>query len=489
MYRREGGIGQSTENYAPSKLLCFSIFYILSEDVKEAESQVFWKTVMAIVIKPDCIVTGNTQGSILSNHSILVKENRIQNIVPNREVQPDPATEVVHARGLIAIPGFVQTHIHLCQTLFRGMADDLELLDWLKKKIFPFEAAHNSDSMYYSSMLGVAELIRCGTTTILDMGSVNHEEAVIRAIGETGLRAFVGKAMMDINDAYPRLKETTGESLKSTRELAERWHNSYDGRLKYAVAPRFVLSCTDALLKEAGEMSASFDGMLFHTHASENKSEIQAVRKRCNMENIEFLDSLNVLSGKSCLAHCIHLNQNEMEILRRTGANVVHCPSSNLKLGSGLANVEHLLKNGINVTIGADGAPCNNNLNVFQEMRLTSLLQKPMHGARAMPAKAVFEMATMRGAKALGLDREIGSIEAGKKADIVLLDVGQLWNPVLVEEDVYSSIVYSCGPENVDSVMVDGKWVYRNKEYTGIDKHAIVHRARKEMKQLLERMS
>jgi cytosine/adenosine deaminase-related metal-dependent hydrolase len=241
-------------------------------------------------------------------------------------------------------------------------------------------------------------------------------------------------------------------------------------------------------MKEANEMLCNFDGMLFHTHASENKSEVKAVRERCNMENIEFLHHLGVLSENACLAHCIHLNENEVGILKNTRTNVAHCPSSNLKLGSGIANVPHLQSNNINVTLGADGAPCNNNLNMFQEMRLASLLQKPIYGPTAMPAQSVFQMATLNGAKALGLGRELGSIEVGKKADIVLLDLNNVWNSTLPEKDIYSTIVYSATPENVDSVMIDGEWVYRKREFVKIDQEKLVVDSRSELTTLLGRV-
>ncbi len=441
---------------------------------------------MTTIIQVGRLVTGKVSGDVLTDTAITVENNRITNIQPFTDEIQGNAT-IIHARNLIAIPGFIQTHIHLCQTLFRGLADDLELLDWLQQRIMPFEAAHNDRSMFCSAMLGISELIRSGTTTILDMGSVNHEEEVIRAIGESGFRAFTGKAMMDINDVYPKLKEPTSVSVKSTRDLAERWHKSYNERVQYAVAPRFVLSCSDSLLKAAEEMRSGIEGMLFHTHASENKNEVKAVRERCNMENIEFLNHLGVLSDKTCLAHCIHLNDHEIELLNSTKTNIAHCPSSNLKLGSGIANVPHLQQRGINVSIGADGAPCNNNLNMFQEMRLTSLLQKPIHGPTSMPAKTVFEMATLRGARALGLEHEIGSIEVGKKADIVLLDLDRTWNSTLPEKDIFSAIVYSASPENVDSVMIDGAWVYRKKEFTGIDEQQMISESKQELKKLIER--
>lgn len=445
--------------------------------------------ITAIIVDKILTVTEN---EVIKNAAIVIEGNRIIKIAKGKEVQKlkQSKVKIIDTSHLVAIPGFVQTHIHLCQTLFRGMAEDLQLLDWLQKKIFPFEAAHNEKSIYYSAMIGIAELIRGGTTTILDMGSVNHHEQVIRAIGETGFRAFTGKAMMDINDAYTKLKETTKAAVNSTLDLAEKWHNSFDGRVKYAPAPRFVLSCSDECMKDAYEMTKHFDGMLFHTHASENHGEVQAVRERCKMDNVEFLHHLGVLSEKSVLAHCIHLNENEIKIMKDTKTNIAHCPSSNLKLGSGVANVPRYLSEGISVSLGADGAPCNNNLNMFEEMRLAGLIQKPLHGPTAMPVKTIFEMATIGGAKALGLDKEIGSIEAGKKADIVLLDLQSIWNPLIQDEaeNLYSTIVYSANPSNVDSVMIDGKWVFRKKDFTGIDENLVLSNARNELKKLLKRI-
>jgi 5-methylthioadenosine/S-adenosylhomocysteine deaminase len=441
------------------------------------------------LIKGGTVLTANDAGEILHGASVLVEGNRIARIYPSGAGLPDPLNaEIVEASGRFIIPGFIQTHIHLCQTLFRGAADDLQLLDWLRSRIFPFEAAHDAASMRASAMIGIAELIRSGTTTILDMGSIHHEEEIIRAIGESGLRAFVGKAMMDLNDLYPALRETAAESLASTRRLVEQWHNAYDGRIRYAPAPRFVLSCSDALLGGIREMLASFPDVLLHTHASENRSEIEAVRKRSGMENIEFLNQVGLLSERAALAHCVHLNDNEVDLLKSTRASVSHCPSSNLKLASGIADIPRLLSGGINVALGADGAPCNNTLDMFQEMRLASLLQKPRHGATSMPAETIFRMATRNGAKALGLDREIGSIEAGKKADIVLLNVDNLWDPLDPFADPCSTIVYSAGPANVESVMIDGLWRYRRYEPLGMDYGAIRSAARREFRLLLQRI-
>jgi 5-methylthioadenosine/S-adenosylhomocysteine deaminase len=444
------------------------------------------------VISVDKILTASTP-ELITNAAIVIDKNRIAKIVRGeneiRQLKKSGA-KFINASHLVVIPGFVQTHIHLCQTLFRGMAEDLQLLDWLQQKIFPLEAAHNEKSTYLSAMLGIAELVRSGSTTILDMGSVNHHDEIIRAIGETGFRAFTGKAMMDINAAYPKLKETTRAAVDSTRDLAEKWHNSYGERIKYAPAPRFVLSCTDGCMKEAFEMTKNFDGMLFHTHASENKGEIKAVRERCKMNNVEFLNHLGVLSKKSVLAHCIHLNENEIRIMKKTQANISHCPSSNLKLGSGVADVPRYISEGISVSLGSDGAPCNNNLNMFQEMRLAGLLQKPIHEPTSMPVKTIFEMATINGAKALGLEEEIGSIEVGKKADLIFLDLRSFWNPLQLDhtQELYSTLIYSANPSNVDSVMIDGEWIYENKKFVKLDIEEIYPKAKSELKKLLKRI-
>jgi 5-methylthioadenosine/S-adenosylhomocysteine deaminase len=442
-----------------------------------------------VILRHATAVTMNSSGEIVSDSTILIEGNRIARIFRPGEPTPDtPRAEVVDLTGKIVVPGFVQTHVHLCQTLFRGRAENLELLDWLRDRIFPFEAAHNALSMYASALMGAAELIRSGTTTILDMGSIHHEEDIIRAIGDSGLRAFVGKSMMDINELYPSLRESAADSLTTTRDLAERWHNSFDGRIRYAAAPRFVLSCSDRLLRDTAELVGHFPGMLLHTHASENRSEIRAVRERCRMENIEFLDHVGLLSPRSVLAHCIHINSHEIDLLKDTGASISHCPSSNLKLGSGIADVPAYLERKVTVTLGADGAPCNNSLNMFQEMRLASLLQKPHHGPKAMPAKTVLEMATREGAKALGLGDEIGTLEKGKKADLLVLDLNNVWDSTAGQDDPYAAIVYSAEPRNVEAVMIDGEWVYRDREYLTLDPEAVRADALTQLGKLLSRL-
>jgi 5-methylthioadenosine/S-adenosylhomocysteine deaminase len=443
------------------------------------------------LIKNVTIVTMDTARRIIRDGAIVADDGIIESVMSGDQVRRDEdfSGEVVDGSGLTAIPGFVQTHIHLCQTLFRGLADDLELLDWLNLRILPFEAAHTAPSMRASALLGLAELIRSGTTTIMDMGSLYHEEQIVEAVEQAGIRAFVGKAMMDINDAHPRFRETSKTSLAATLEQARAWHGSGCGRIRYAVAPRFILSCTDGLLKEAAAMTDDFPGMLFHTHASENRREMEAVRRRCGMDNVEYFDHLGILRSNSCLAHCVWVSDREIGLLAKRKAKVLHCPSSNLKLGSGVARVPAMLGAGIALSLGADGAPCNNTLDMFGEMRLAALVQKPDHGASSMSAETVFGIATIGGATVLGMEKEIGSLEAGKRADIVLLDLRQVWNPLDVSgpSSVYSSIVFSGSPANVSAVMADGRWLFRGGTHQSIDEDQALHNGRDELARLLKR--
>lgn len=444
------------------------------------------------VISPSYIITMNHHYEILKGFSVLVSGNRIQKIDRTEILEQEAKEnkwEIFNATEQILIPGFIQTHIHLCQTLFRALADDLELLDWLQLKIMPFEYAHNKESMKYSALLGISELIRCGTTTILDMGSMNHSDVVFEQLIKSGIRAFHGKAMMDINSLYPSLSESTKDSLRSSEELAKAFHNSANGRIKYAFAPRFILSCSDELLKETNQLIQHYPGTLFHTHASENRNELENVRQRCGKDNIECFEDLEILNDKSCIAHCIWLNENEIQLMKNRDARVLHCPTSNLKLASGIANIPRYLKEGISVSLGADGAPCNNFLDIFVEMRLASLIQKPIHGPTSMSAKEVFELATIGGAKALHLQHEIGSIEEGKKADLVLIQLNQIHNSMYLNEDnLYSGIVYSADHTNVKSVMIDGEWIYQNNEFKTIDSKEIIAKSQEELSKLLRRV-
>jgi cytosine/adenosine deaminase-related metal-dependent hydrolase len=362
--------------------------------------------------------------------------------------------------GLVILPGLVQAHIHLCQTLFRGLADDLALEAWLAQRIWPLEAAHNEESVYWSAMLGAAELLLGGTTAILDMETVRHTGAAFEALESIGLRATAGKCLMDAASAPASLREPTDRALQESSDLCARWHGAAGGRLRYCFAPRFAPSCTGPLLRAVSDL-AERAGAAIHTHAAETPLELEMVKRETGHDEIAYLDSVGISGPRAALAHCVWVDQEGIARLARQATNVVHCPSSNLKLGSGVAPIPEMLAAGCRVAIGADGAPCNNRLDAFAEMRLAALIQKPRLGPEALPAAQVLELATLGGACALGLASEIGSIEVGKRADLVVLDLdGPHAQPA--EADLISRIVYSARAADVRHVVVDGRLVVRD---------------------------
>ncbi|MBI3961819.1 MAG: 5'-deoxyadenosine deaminase [Deinococcus sp.] len=399
---------------------------------------------------------------------------------------PKSAEVVIDARGQVVIPGLVQGHIHLCQTLFRGMADDLELLDWLRHRIWPLEAAHTPESVYYSALLGAAELLLGGTTTILDMETVRHTGEAFRAVEEIGLRATMGKCLMDHPNSHPGLLEETDQSLAESVALLERWHGASNGRLRYCFAPRFVVSCSEDLLREVARLAEQYQVMV-HTHAAENRAEIELVEAERGTRNVLYLDRLGLTGPQVALAHCIWVNEAELEVLAATQTRVLHCPSCNLKLASGVAPVPRMLELGIPVAIGADGAPANNNLDGFLEMRLAALIQKPWHGPRAMPAHQVFELATLGGARALGLAESIGSIEVGKRADLVVVDLNQLHTAPAGRGDVIARLVYAARGSDVRHVVVDGRLVVQDGRLLTVSEREILSGAERALAAVLGR--
>lgn len=436
------------------------------------------------LIRNAVIVTMNANDDIFGG-DVLIEDDRIARI---GERLDEPADLVIDADGKALLPGFVQTHIHLCQTLFRGRADDLELIDWLRERIWPLEAAHNEESVYYSALLGLGELIRSGTTTILDMETVGHADAAFRAIEESGMRALSGKAMMDYGtEVPPALQERTADSLRESEALLRRWHGAANGRIQYAFCPRFVVSCTEELLVGVRDLAQRY-GVKVHTHASENREEIAIVEAERGMRNVAYLDHIGLAGPNLILAHSIWLDDEEKRIIRERGVKVTHCPGSNLKLASGVAQVPELLEAGVPVGIGADGAPCNNNLDMFQEMRLTAFIQKVKHGPTVMNARTVLRMATMGGAEVLGMADEIGSVEVGKKADLQLLDLEDFHVYPSYDADWHSRIVYAATRGDVDTVLIDGEVVMANKQVLTIDRKRVLRESDRCLKELLGRI-
>lgn len=439
---------------------------------------------MKILIRNAEIITMNQQEEIIQG-DILIEDDRIRQI--GKDLSSAGVDKVIDATSRTVIPGFIQTHIHLCQTLFRGQADDLELLDWLKKRIWPLEAAHDAESSYYSAMLGIGELIQSATTSIVDMETVHYTDEAFQAMATSGIRVLSGKVMMDKGDEVPApLREKTDESLQASVDLLEKWHNHDSGRIQYAFCPRFVVSCTEELLTEVRKLSEQYK-VRVHTHASENRGEIELVERERGMRNVVYLDHIGLANERLILAHCVWLNEEEKKIIRDRKVKVSHCPGSNLKLASGIAQVPSLLEQDVLVSLGADGAPCNNNLDMFNEMRLAALIQKPHHGPTSMDAKTIFRMATIGGAMAMGLDHEIGSLEVGKKADLAILNLNGFHMYPSFAVDPISRIVYSATRADVETTIINGKIVMENRRMKTMDEPIVLRESNKAIERLLAR--
>jgi 5-methylthioadenosine/S-adenosylhomocysteine deaminase len=392
----------------------------------------------------------------------------------------------IDARGGYVLPGLIQTHVHLCQTLFRGYADDLPLMDWLRKRVWPMEAAHTPATLRAATRLATSELLLSGTTSVLTMETVHDTDAVFEAAAESGMRATIGKCLMDAPaDGTPsRLRETAQAGLDESRGLRQRWDGVANGRIHAAFAPRFAVSCTRDLLEAVASLSAETLAIV-HTHASESREEIAIVRETSGLSNVEYLAAVRLASPRLCAAHCVWVGDREQALLAEHDVKVMHCPSSNLKLGSGLAPVTEMRQRGVTVSLGADGAACNNRLDMFEEMRLAALLQATRQNPGALTARDALTMATRSGAKTLGMDKELGSLEAGKRADIVIVDRERLH--MSPDRDPYSTLVYAARGSDVRTTIVGGDVLVDEFALTRVDPPAVVAEARAAAKALASR--
>ncbi|MDZ4662607.1 MAG: amidohydrolase family protein [Pseudomonadota bacterium] len=431
---------------------------------------------MSLLIRNGTIITQNKKREIVTG-DLLVEGNRIKKIGTSAV---DSTTKVIDAQNKFVIPGLIQAHTHLCQTLFRGRADDLSLFDWLKRRIWPMEHRHSEKTLSASADLGLLEMQLFGTTTILDMGTTRHTHRIFEAAKKSGVRYFGGNCFMDLKKFSGPLFMSTNESLAEVSALQKKFHKPEEG-LSFVLNPRFVVCCTDEILEYCAEKQ-KIEGTRVHIHASENLDEIKIVRARTKKNNVDYLASLGLLNSKTIVVHGVHLTEIEIKKMAKSKTPLVHCPSANLKLASGFAPVTKYLKEKMVVALGSDGAACNNTMDPFRELRLAALLQKPLFGPRSLPAQEAFDMLTINGAKALGLESELGSLEEGKLADIVLIDRN---HPSLATvENPVSALVYSCSGENVSDVISNGEIIVRNKVHQKFDAGEVIARAREAIKLL-----
>ncbi|WP_283139541.1 amidohydrolase [Rhizohabitans arisaemae] len=407
------------------------------------------------VIRGGAVLTMGPPGFLRGD--VAVEGNRIAEV---GRVSPGKADVEIDASGCWVLPGFVQTHVHLCQTLFRGLAEDLDVMEWLDRWIWPLEQALDREATAASARWGIAQLLLSGTTAFNAMETARHTDAVFEAAADLGARAVVGKALMDRREpGTDLLGETTDEALADLTRLVDRWHGAADGRLRASVAPRAPSSATERMWRDGLEL-ARRRRLVVHTHVNENRGQAELVSDFNGGRDVEVLDGLGALGPRTVLAHCVWLTDQEMSLLAWSGTNVAHCPTANLKLGSGVAPVPELLARGVNVGIGTDGAACNNSLDALDEMRMAALVHRPRSGAGAMGAQRALTLGTVAGARALGLDA--GTVEVGRLADIVVMrtpEAGHLHETA----DPATHVVFA-PDRRVTAVLVDGRVVVEDGE-------------------------
>ncbi|WP_458405586.1 amidohydrolase family protein [Methanobrevibacter sp.] len=427
-----------------------------------------------ILIKNALILNPNNFEN--KKQSLLIKDDLISQIAD--EIDENNVDKIIDANGKILLPGLINTHTHLSMTLFRGLADDLSLDSWLNDHIWPMEANLNGDYCYIGALLGAVELIKSGTTTFSDM--YFYMEDVARAVEDSGIRAVLSYGMIDFGDAEKRENE-----IKENLELYNNCNGMADGRIKVFLGPHSPYTASEELLIKVREIADEYN-MGIHIHVSETQKEIDDVSTEKGLRPFEYLEKIGFLGPDVVAAHCVWLSDEEIEIIKKHNVKVSHNPCSNMKLASGISPVSKLIENDVCVSIGTDGASSNNNLDLIEELKTASLLQKVSTlDPKVLSSDEAIQMATIKGAEALGLEDEIGSIEVGKKADIILIETNAA-NMTPDSSNLSSNIIYSANGSNVDTTICNGKILMENKKLTVLNEDEIFDKARQAIKELKE---
>jgi len=425
---------------------------------------------MSIIVKNVTLVDGLV---VKEAGDIYIKDGLITSILPatfnSDKIEKSNGVQIIDGRGKLAFPGFVNAHTHLSMVLFRGLADDLPLKTWLEQKIWPIEKNLNPQDVYWFALLGIAEMIRSGTTAFADMYFYMNE--VARAVAESGMRALLAYGIIagKTNDHGRR-------EIKTARNLVADWRGKANGRIDVALAPHAPYTCGQDILEKTRDIAISA-GVMVHTHLSETITEVESSYAKLGMSPVKYLASLDLFSAPTIAAHCVHVNEEDIDLLAEHNVMVVHNPTSNAKLASGIAPVAQMKSAGITVALGTDGAASNNNLDMLEEMRLATLLQKvATKDPTTIPAIEAFRMATCDGAAAIGLGKSIGTLTIGKKADIVLMDIDKV--NMLPSYDYISDLVYAANSQAITDVIVDGQILMEQGNLTTIDEERVKAKAR-----------
>ncbi|MGD8881125.1 MAG: amidohydrolase [Desulfobacterales bacterium] len=413
-----------------------------------------------ILVENGTVLTLNANNTEISNGTVAIRKDTIAAIGPTTDFSDWSAARVIDANGGIIMPGLINSHTHAAMTCFRGLADDLQLMTWLNDHIFPAEAKLNDQKVYLGTLLACAEMIMSGTTCFCDM--YLFEDAVARAAKQAGVRAVVGEVLYDFDSPnYGPIEK----GFEYTQTLIDTWKD--DPLVTIAVEPHSAYLCQPELLKKAFNLTQSH-GLPLVIHLAESKSEVEQIKERYDRTPVEHLAEIEVLAPNVLACHCVELTENDISLLQRFDVKVAHNAESNMKLASGVAPIPRLLNAGICVGLGTDGCASNNDLDLFLEMDTVAKLHKARAlDPTAMNARTVLKMATIQSARALGLNQFIGSLETGKRADLIIIDTNKphltpMYNPV-------SHLVYAAMGSDVNTTIINGTVVMEDRKLMSLD--------------------
>lgn len=427
------------------------------------------------------ILTMDSEENYYSSGTLVIEDDRIVEVGPSEEITPKG--QLIDFKNKLILPGLINTHTHSASPLFRGMADDLSLMDWLKKVLWPAEKNLTGEIVYWGSMYSCLEFLEAGITTFADQ--YFFSEYVGRAVEQTGLRGFIAPTVF--TNGSPETQDT----IRAAVNFIEKYKGKEAQSLIYpCIGPHAPYSCDRDTLKTVAQIAATHD-LIIHTHISETVDENREIYEKTGLTPTQYLDSVGILEGKVLAAHCIHINQKDMELFSCKNVKVSYNPVSNLKLVSGIMPMKELLEHGVLVSLGTDGAQSNNSLDLLKDLKTGILLQKQnYHDATFISAKEALKLVTINGAKALGMEHEIGSLEKGKRADLIALDCNKTnINPLHTSQvnNLYSAVVYAADGSDVSDVIVNGRILMRDRIHLHLNKDEIIKMTRNSAKIVLEK--
>lgn len=437
----------------------------------------------SILIKNATIVTMDRERRVLEGGSLLIEGDRLAAVTPE-VLEEKPGMEVIDARGKIVIPGLINTHVHTSQQLGRGLGDDVPLLTWLHERIWPYESNMTEEDSYISTLLCGIEQIRSGVTTFAEAGG-QHVDGMGRAVKELGLRAILARSTMDSGEGLPHsMVETSDEALAIQESNLRRWHGQAEGRIRVWFSLRTIFNNSDQLIIRTKALADRY-GVGVHMHVAEIREEVEFARQTRGRTTVEHLEHLGVLDENFLAVHAVWLTDHEIELFAQRKVKVSHNPAAAMRV-LGFAKIPEMITKGIVISIGTDGAPSNNRMSLIDEMWLTSLIHKGRTlDPTVMPAQKILEMVTVDGARCLLWEEEIGSLEVGKKADLVIIDPHTA--NMLPLHDLIANLVTSMKTENVESVMVDGRWLMRDRRILSVDEGEVYKEAEERAAAIRER--